>query len=273
MKRIVHISDLHYGRVRDGLDEILLEHVTALRPDLVAVSGDLTQRARHHQFEAARRFLDRLPAPHITVPGNHDVPLENLFIRFVTPFSRYKKYIDTELEPEHHDGEVSVVGVNSVNPYAWQSGKIGAHTSARICAAFDNAPARPMRIVVLHHPLTLKPGSQKRPTEGAAQALTTLADCGADIVLSGHLHSWDAAPFTTHEGGHETLLVQAGTALSTRVRGEENDLNLLIVDGNEVTIERFAAGEEGVFEIGTRHVWRREGVAWRPSAPVQNDLA
>ncbi|KKL56821.1 hypothetical protein LCGC14_2241560, partial [marine sediment metagenome] len=81
MRRILHLSDLHFGRIRTDLVDPLLSSIHQLRPDLVVLSGDLTQRARRRQFADARAFLDRIEAPTLTVPGNHDVPLDNLFVR------------------------------------------------------------------------------------------------------------------------------------------------------------------------------------------------
>lgn len=260
MRRIVHLSDLHFGRVREGLADELLTTLKALAPDVIAISGDLTQRARHHQFEAARRFLDKLPAPHVTVPGNHDVPLENLLMRLWRPFSRYRKHISANLEPEHHDQKVSIVGVNTVNPYAWQSGVFSKHAIRRVCDAFDMDDR--MRIVVLHHPLTQQPGDTKQPTKGAGRAVAALSACGADIVLSGHLHSWRARPFAAVEGGREALLIQSGTTLSTRVRGEPNDFNLITLDGPDVTVKRFASGDTTAFSPAGEARFTRVGHEW-----------
>lgn len=90
MRTIVHLSDIHFGRVDTSVVTPLINTVTSLRPDLVAVSGDLTQRARVSEFTHARRFLDTLPHPQIVVPGNHDVPLHNIFSRFSHPLERYR---------------------------------------------------------------------------------------------------------------------------------------------------------------------------------------
>src|SRR3954470_9400307 len=98
MRTLVHLSDLHFGRVDPALLDPLRELVQALAPDLVVVSGDLTQRARTEQFEAARGWLDSLPGPQIIVPGNHDIALYNVFRRFVHPLKRYKRYITDELD-------------------------------------------------------------------------------------------------------------------------------------------------------------------------------
>src|SRR3954451_17492079 len=112
MRTIVHLSDLHFGRVNPLLLDPLLKIVKEIGPDVVAVSGDLTQRARSHQFQQARSFLDALPKPQIVVPGNHDIPLHNVFARFLEPLTKYEHYITEDLQPAYEDEEVMIVGVN-----------------------------------------------------------------------------------------------------------------------------------------------------------------
>ena len=99
MRTLVHLSDLHFGRIDPQLLEPLATKIKEINPDVVAVSGDLTQRARSHQFREARVFLDTLPKPQIVVPGNHDVPLYNVFSRFFSPLDKYRRYITEDLRP------------------------------------------------------------------------------------------------------------------------------------------------------------------------------
>src|SRR2546422_11690571 len=113
MRTVVHLSDLHFGRVDHNLLAPLVKSVTSIKPDLVAVPGDLTQRARSHQFREARAFLDLLPQPKIVVPGNHDVPLHNVYSRFVQPLTKYRRYISEDLQPFFADEEIAVIGVNT----------------------------------------------------------------------------------------------------------------------------------------------------------------
>src|SRR5512136_2930275 len=113
MRTIVHLSDLHFGRVYQPTLQPLILAVSEMKPDLVAVSGDLTQRARVEQFKAARSFLNALPVPQIIVPGNHDVPLYNPVLRFSRPLSRFKRYITNDLAPMYMDDEIAVLGVNT----------------------------------------------------------------------------------------------------------------------------------------------------------------
>src|SRR5215216_1335726 len=113
MRTLVHLSDLHFNRINGSVIAPLIERVRGIKPDLVAVSGDLTQRARSAQFKEARRFLDALPRPQIVVPGNHDVPMYNLFARFFKPLTKYQRYITNDLEPFYFDGEIAVLGINT----------------------------------------------------------------------------------------------------------------------------------------------------------------
>ena len=246
MRRILHLSDLHFGRVHDDLIRPLTEAVNTLAPDLVAISGDFTQRARIAQFEEARRFVEGLNPPVVAVPGNHDTPLDNLLIRFFAPWRRYRRYISRDLEPVVRDAEFTLVGINTVNRFSWQRGRIGRHTLARVGALIGGDDRERMQIAMLHHPLDHLPEVEKRLMRGARRAIRMLGEKGADIVLSGHLHNTRVAPL---EAQPDVLFVQAGTGLSSRVRGEANMFNLLTIDGpRRLTVERYAAEPGAAFE-------------------------
>lgn len=260
---VAHLSDLHFGRDRPELLEPLLDALCAAEPDLVAVSGDLTQRARHAQFRAARAFLDRLPAPALVVPGNHDTPLDHFALRLARPWSRWRRWIGPELAPRVDQPGLVAVGINTANPLDWQRGRFRKRDVAAAVRVFEKA-GDAARIVVLHHPFVHAPHARKALMRGAARALDALAETGVDVALSGHLHSWSAAAHVAgraREAG--VLLVEAGTGLSTRGRGEPNDFNLLEIADDRITVTRFAAVEDGA---GFRSVgwtpFRRGEAGW-----------
>ena len=128
MRRVLHLSDLHFGRTSPHLPGPLKALADRLRPDLTVISGDLTQRARNRQFAEAAAFIRALPGPVLCVPGNHDVPLDNPFLRVLAPFSRYRRHIATDLEPVHEDEAMIVAGVNTVNLLAVRQGRIAVET-------------------------------------------------------------------------------------------------------------------------------------------------
>jgi len=158
MRTIVHLSDLHFGRIDPLLPEPLVECVEAVRPDLVAVSGDLTQRARPEEFEQARAFLDALPSPQIVVPGNHDVPLYNAYLRFFGGLRRFRRYISEDLEPTYADEEMAVIGLNSARSLAFKGGRINLRQVEQAREWLCSFPPRVAKIIVIHHPFDLPPG-------------------------------------------------------------------------------------------------------------------
>jgi len=242
MRTIVHLSDVHFGRLDPGLVEPLVSTIQDIGPDLVALSGDLTQRARESQFHAARRFLDRLARPTLVVPGNHDVPLWNVAARFVTPLRRYKRHITRDLAPMHADDEMIVVGVNTARSLTWGEGRISLSQVDTIVRRLAAVPPSRLRIVVTHHPFDLPPGvGEQRLLGRAHMAMARLAEAGADLFLAGHLH----ISHITHSAeryriaGHSALIVQAGT-VSTRSRGEQPTFNVLRVERPRISVSRFA---------------------------------
>jgi len=253
MSRLIHLSDLHFGRARHELLAPLIAQVNALAPDLVAISGDLTQRARSAQFREAQDFMDALDAPVLVVPGNHDIPLHDPIGRILSPWRNYRRIITDDLEPEHVTDRMVVLGVNTVNRFAHQSGRFSRAALTRIANRFEGAGGR-TRIIVAHHPLEHRETDTKKPMRGADRAAERLAELGADMILTGHLHSWRAATFAHRHGRRAVLQIHAGTGLSTRLRGEENDFNLIEADPDAITVTRYASGrgDDGFASVQTR---------------------
>lgn len=242
MTRIVHLSDPHFGADEPRLLQPLLEAVAALAPDLVVLSGDLTQRARLDQFRAAGQLIQRMPAPVLVIAGNHDVPLYDLRLRFGDPWRRWQKGIGRELEPVFRNEALVVVAVNTANPLAWKDGKITQTQVARVAAEFADAGER-RRIVVMHHPLQ-GPPDEPPALEGAGEALPGLVAAGVELVLSGHLHATYVTPLAGAEG---ILSVQAGTCLSHRVRGDGNAFNSLTFTSDGLVLAHHRAQADGRF--------------------------
>lgn len=243
MRRIAHISDMHFGRTDPTVVGRLIEAVNEIEPDVVVVSGDLTQRARKGQFAEAREFLASLPKPQIVVPGNHDVPLYNIFSRFLTPLRSYKKYITNDLEPFFADDEVAIMGISTARSLTIKNGRINTEQVQSVCERLDPLDEKLTKIVVTHHPFDLPGAYDEDYIVGRAdEMMPTLADCGADVFLSGHLHV-SSVTNSAHryrlDNGRSALVIQAGTAASTRGRGEPNSFNLIEIERPFLTVKRF----------------------------------
>ncbi len=270
MRILAHLSDIHFGRVDYATVQPLIDAVTKLRPDLVAVSGDLTQRARTAEFREARTFLDALPKPLIVVPGNHDVPLHNLFARFVQKLDKYREYITPDLEPSYTDDEIAAFGINTARSATIKNGRVSRSQIARIHHRLCASGERKVKIVVTHHPFELPPEAENGAIVGRAHAaMTSLASCGADLFLAGHLHLGftSGTALRYRIAGHSALVIQAGTATSTRGRGEANSFNVIRIDYPSVSVERYSWNESAaVFQAGPAEWFRREGRSWMPAS-------
>jgi 3',5'-cyclic AMP phosphodiesterase CpdA len=263
VRLIAHISDLHFGRTDKTVLAGLHEALIAAMPDILVVSGDLTQRARKREFAQARDFLAQLPKPQIVVPGNHDVPLHNVFARWLRPLSNYRRYIGDETNSYYADSEVALLGINTARAFSLKNGRINRAQVARACATFGPVDANAIRMVVTHHPFSVADINTRHNIVGrAAMALSAFAECKVDIVLSGHLHAGHAElPNAVSPGVHTALLVQAGTASSNRTREEPNAFNLLHIEAPGVIVEQWGWAEDK-FALARRQSFRRGGGSW-----------
>src|SRR5688572_25045184 len=162
MRRIVHLSDLHFGRVNPALVDPLLRTVREVEPDIVAISGDLTQRARSYQFQQARSFLDALPTPQIVVPGNHDIPLHNLFTRFFEPLTKYRRYITDDLQPVYGVEEMENVCVDTARSSVSKWGRINLIQVESLREKFCALGCGLVMAVMIHHSFILHVGHEVR---------------------------------------------------------------------------------------------------------------
>jgi 3',5'-cyclic AMP phosphodiesterase CpdA len=258
MRTVAHLSDPHFGRIERTTVQALIATVTQARPDIVVVSGDLTQRAKEREFQEARQFLEALPTPQIVVPGNHDMPLYNVLARALRPLRNYQRYISKELEPFYCDDEIAIVGINTARSLTFKNGRINQQQVARSCARLETCGENRTRIIVSHHPFDLPETQEVHGLVGRAHmAMAGFARCNIDLILSGHLHisstSESAARYKIP--GHSALVIHAGTATSTRVRGELNSFNIIQVDRSSVAIQCLT--------------WNRERNSFFPSVTAQ----
>jgi 3',5'-cyclic AMP phosphodiesterase CpdA len=270
MRTIAHISDVHFGRIDEGITEALLAELHADPPSVMVVSGDLTQRSRIHQWEPAAAFMKRLPGPIIVVPGNHDVPLWNAFMRIAFPLRRFKRYITTDMYPEYRDDELMVLGVSTARSFTQMSGWLNQKQLATIAQRFSQAPLGATRVLVTHHPFI---PTSKRPDgdviRRATKTLLALEPSKIDILLAGHLHlAYHDDVRSYHRGAKRSVIsIQAGTATSTRLRGEPNAYNRITIDRDHVHVSvRAWTGNAFAQSLATDFrkvdgVWQREPAA------------
>ena len=266
MRTLIHLSDLHFGRVDQALIAPLRALVETLEPDVVVVSGDLTQRARSHEFQAARAFLDSLPGPQIVVPGNHDVPLYNVVSRFLTPLVKYRRYVTDDLDPEYVDDEIAVLGINTARSLTFKDGRINREQIDQLRTRLDSLDAGLTKIIVTHHPFDLPPHFDPDDlVDRAPLAMDMFAACGVDLLLAGHLHASHAGNTAARYkiDGYAALIVQAGTATSTRGRGEVNSFNVLRVETDQIKVERYGWQDgDAAFEKVSTESFQRAGGVW-----------
>ena len=232
MSLILQISDTHFGTEQADVVEALVRLVKDERPDLIILSGDITQRARRSQFAAARAFVDRLsPVPLLAIPGNHDIPLFNIGMRLLAPYANYSRAFGAELEPVFEREQLLVMGVNTTRPDKHADGEVSLAQVQRVAERLARARPEQLRIVVTHQPIcALLPEDEHNVLQGHDVAVRRWAEAGADLVLGGHIH----LPYVVALNERHPYLaramwaVQAGTAVSSRLRhGANNSVNLI----------------------------------------------
>jgi 3',5'-cyclic AMP phosphodiesterase CpdA len=266
VKTLVHLSDLHFGKTDSQVVEAIAAEVRAAVPDLLIVSGDLTQRARKEEFVQARAFLDSFPGPRLVVPGNHDVPLWNVFERAFTPLSRYKRYIEADTDPFYADAEIAVVGINTARSLTIKDGRINVRQLEAAKNRLADLAAKVTRIVVTHHPFEGLDFESDDGIVGRANlAMDAFSRSGVDIILSGHQHLHRASSSARRYliDGYAALLIQAGTAVSSRLRQAANSFNMIRIDRPEISVEcRAWHASQSRFETSAKYSFRHGPDGW-----------
>ncbi len=272
MKTIVHISDIHFGRVIPGVADALIASLNGVTPDLVVISGDLTQRARRGQYRKARDYLERIPSPKIIVPGNHDVPLYNVARRFLRPLTRYRRYITHDMAPFYQDDEIAVLGINTARSLTFTKGRISKSQIGLIRRRFCPLPDRIFKILVTHHPFLPPPENLKLPLVGRApEVLRMVAECNLDLLLAGHFHmSYAGGSHSAYRTlARSVLVIQAGTATSSRMRNEGNAYNLIHIEKTRVTLQVRMWNGEGFEDHRTRYYTYNSEGGWDYPAALE----
>jgi 3',5'-cyclic AMP phosphodiesterase CpdA len=246
---LLQVSDAHFGTERPPVVEALIELSRQLAPDLLVLSGDLTQRARTAQFDAAAAFVERLAIPRVfAIPGNHDIPLFDLVTRFSDPYARYRKSFGAELEPTFSAPDCLVLGVNTTRRYRHVDGEISTEQRIRVARELQQASSRQLRVIVIHQPLAVpRTSEQHNVVHGAADAIRAWGQAGADVILAGHIHLPFILPL--HESAQlkrPLWAVNAGTAVSSRTRYDAgNSVNVVRASGSErgCSVEQWAYSE------------------------------
>ncbi len=255
--RLAHISDLHFGAVTTPLLGALREALLQAAPDVLVVSGDLTQHGRAGEFEEARAFLDSIPLPQLVVPGNHDMPVWwRVWERFRRPWSRYRRLVHADLEPVWNSPGLSIIGVNSARTAGWHldwsRGRLSRTQMERLVRLGQTAPADALRVLVVHHPPAAPPQGIRRHLIGRNREFSEAVNLsGVDLVLAGHFHISYAQtlPLTGGKKTRACVLSAVSTATSHRLKGEPNGFHLIEGDTQELKIQ----------------AWSWEGKAYVPS--------
>lgn len=234
--RLFHASDLHFG----AEDRVALDWfagcVAAEAPDAVIITGDLTMRARHREFAAARDWLLALGVPVTVEIGNHDMPYFNLIERFVTPYKRYAA-MEAMVERSLDLPGVAIVPLHTTAPAQlrlnWSKGIVTRKALAKTLGSMQATARDAMVLVAAHHPLVETGTRGTALTRGGNRALQALAKAGVTAVLSGHVHD----PFDlTHDNSHGRIrMIGAGT-LSERIRTTRPSFNRLTVSDGQLNV-------------------------------------
>jgi len=280
MARIAHLSDIHFGANDPKIVAATEAWLHARQPDLIIISGDFTQRARIDQFKAASAYINRLRSRGhkvLTVPGNHDIPLYDVITRFTAPLHRYKRYIDSTLCPWFENDEVAVLGLNTARSLTIKDGRINHDQIELMRQHFSAVPKHKTRILVTHHPLFAMPighGTELSEAVGRHDdAVKAACEAGVHIALAGHFHRTyaESARKMVAKAGN-ALVIQAGTATSTRLRNDEpQSFNWIHAErSNEIELQ-VVVWEGAGFQRGDHVRYNFDGSDWSRH-PIDKDV-
>jgi len=254
MTTLIQISDTHFGTEQPQVVDALVELVHEQTPELALVSGDITQRARRAQFRAARIFIDSLNVPRVlAIPGNHDIPLLDIFTRAFRPYAKYSREFGSELEPTFESDALLIATVKTTRRHRHVDGEVSPAQIERVARLLEAAKPQQLRIVVTHQPVcVMRAEDEENLLRGHEAAIRAWAAAGVDLIMGGHIHLPYVCPL--HEplgsGIRRLWAVQAGTAVSSRIRHEAgNSVNIVRYDSCEPQTIKV---EQWDYQVGAR---------------------
>lgn len=236
MIKLFHVSDIHFGVEDPMAHGWFKECVAREKPDGIALTGDITQRATLGQFAAATRWIASLEAPVKVEIGNHDMPYYDPVERAFTPYRRFLTLQKAVERPIALPG-VSLVSLRSTSRAQWRTnwsrGIIRPAALAETLARIAAVPKGDMIIVCTHHPLVETNTKGEVLTRHGEHALCELAKAGVHAILTGHVH--DAFDLTHPTPDGPIRMIGAGT-LSRRVRSTPPSFNELTIENGMIKV-------------------------------------
>ncbi len=244
--QLLHYSDPHFGAFDPRIARAAVEIAVELKPDLTMVSGDFCMRGRRFEFELARSWLNELPQPVVTLPGNHDVPgLNRLFDRFFSPLGRYREYVSEAEEPTLPLGDIGALATaNSSTPFGlhldWSRGFLSPFQIHALATFFEALPEGRLRVFGMHHPV-VGSGVRERALVSPLSMVSSFFETSKiDLLLAGHFHQSKICLFPEPADSLRRIVVsQAPSICSTRLKGEPNGFHLIDLAPDEIGVERW----------------------------------
>ena len=257
MSVIAHISDIHFGANDARLTELLLADLTSIAPDLVVVSGDLTQRATRQQFVSARAFLDQIDAPVLVIAGNHDISLVDLPRRLLSPSRRFEELIGPDRDPVARLPGIVAVGLDSMPRWRWKAGHVSERQASIVTETFNGCAPETWRLVVTHHPVL---PAHLSSLFGRSDLVRACEAGHVDLLLSGHTHTprTDIVSLGDAPTARTALAIGAGTAISHRTREAANAYNVIELandkkEGASISVSVRSPTPSGWTDLSTAH--------------------
>lgn len=226
--RIIQISDLHFGMHDAIIIEAFLTDLVELNPDIIIISGDLTQRATHDQYELAKQFLQKLSSSIVLiVPGNHDIPLYSPWSRLFHPFKLYNKFISPQLECSFSNKEINILGVNSATPFKIKDGILNNQTLRLIENHFSKSNSE-LNLLFFHHNINYFSGMH-HPLSNSEEFINYLIESPIHMVCTGHLH-YANLKLITKTNNHPCAVLHAGSLCSGRKNDKMNSYYVMDTD-------------------------------------------